>query len=191
MTKLLLAIITLLSAAIGSFLISYLGGVFNLSQFAFIFIFGLIVSTISVFCAYSLLQSQLQQHITDISKISGTDSVNLSWRASEQGLLKPYTSQFNKILSQLDKHISNIRGSASRLIPMSQELVDVFSNVNQKTVLQAQYGQTMSDILQQIEQTNHLITQHTDAIESSDHDGVSSVEISQQVVADTVDSINQ
>jgi len=191
MTKLFLAVITLLSAAIGSFLISYLGGAFSLSQFAFIFLFGVIISSIALFCAYSLIQTELQKHVVALSKISRNDSVNLAWRASEQGFLKPYNSQFNKTLSHLDQHLSTIRNSASRLIPMSQELVDVFSNVNQKTVLQAQYGQTMSDILQQIEQTNHLITQHTDAIESSVHDGVNSVENSQQVVADTVDSINQ
>ncbi len=191
MTKLLLTIITLLSAAIGSFLISYLGGTFSLPQFAFIFLFGIVISVISLYCGYSLIQVELQKQATALASSSRNESVNLAWRAPEQGLLKPYASQLNKLFSHLDESLFTIRQSASRLIPMSQELVDVFNNVNQKTVLQAQYGQTMSDILQQIEQTNHLITQHTDAIESSVHDGVSSVENSQQVVADTVDSINQ
>ncbi|MDC9728583.1 MAG: methyl-accepting chemotaxis protein, partial [Methyloprofundus sp.] len=191
MTKLFLAIITLLSAAIGSFLISYLGGTFSLSQFSFIFLFGIIISAISTYCCYSLLQTELQKQVSALTRSSHNESVNLAWRATEQGFFKPYALQLNKIFAHLDTHLGTIRSSASRLIPMSQELVDVFNNVNQKTVLQAQYGHTMSDILQQIEQTNHLITQHTDAIESSVHDGVSSVENSQEVVADTVNSINQ
>jgi len=191
MNKLLIAIITLSSAAIGSFIINYFGGDFSLPAFAFTLVYGLIISAIAVLCSYQLLQSQLQKQIDALNKCTNDNTVNLVWRAPEEGFFKAYASKLNQTFTHLDDHMGGIRNSASRLIPMAQELVDVFSNVNQKSVLQAQYGQTMSSILQQIEETNHLITRHTDAIESSVHDGVSSVESSQQVVADTVDSINQ
>jgi len=190
MNKLLIAIITLSSAAVGSFIINYFGGDFSLSAFIFTLIYGLIISAITLLCSYQLLQSQLQKQIDSLNKCTQNNTVNLAWRAPEEGLLKAYANKLNQAFIHLDEHMGDIRNSSSRLIPMAQELVDVFSNVNQKTVLQAQYGQTMSTILQQIEETNHLITQHTDAIESSVQDGVNSVESSQQVVADTVESIN-
>jgi len=178
---------------ISSLGISYALADFSINHVISLFVYGLFISAVTVISGYQVLKTQLQSCTKILHQSTRNDKVDLAWRipVKGSGIFNDSFIALNRAFSLTEEYVSDIRNSISRLVPITQEFVDLFGGINQQSVLQAQYNSSMSTILQQIEETNQLITQNTDDIKLSVNDGVQSVENSQSVVQETVNSIQE
>lgn len=60
---------------------------------------------------------------------------------------KELMAAINHAIENVKLAVSAVEGSASRLIPMSRELADTYSNITQKAALQSQHNQTLVDAM--------------------------------------------
>ncbi len=151
----------------------------------------LIISLVFVSFQYSS-RKHLSTGLEHFDSIIQGEQINLARRipVSQKNRYVGLWSVLNSLFSQKDHIISEMIGSAARLVPMAQELMDSYSATTQKAVMQKEFGQTLVDALDEVQSTTQSVRKKTDEIGDFTERAVEFVNECQTVVADTVASIN-
>ncbi len=82
------------------------------------------------------------------------------------------TSSLNRLLKKTEAAVSEVKGSAARLIPMSQELADSYGNTTQKATLQSSFSQNILQAMESITQLSDAAAlQSQDIVQQSNQGG--------------------
>lgn len=134
----------------------------------------------------------IRQGLTNI--IEG-DKLDLTLRLSEQ---KDHEWQLSKLintlLSRCESVLDEINSSASRLVPMSEELADTYNNFTQKAILQNNYSNTLIGAVSEIGGHANEVAQSAEAINGEVDTGntaVNDCQASMQVATQVVSRLSE
>lgn len=145
---------------------------------------------------YYLIRRNIHKHlasgVTYIQRVIDSEKINLTTRisTSKKDIFNNLWANLNTIFVQSENTISELMDSAARLIPMSQELTDTYSAITQKATMQAQFSQVVVDAIQEVYESNSKVIEDTDEINNSTGMSVKCVAVSQKIVIETVESID-
>jgi methyl-accepting chemotaxis protein len=127
-----------------------------------------------------------------IQTIFDSKRINLTVRMpiDAKDLLASHWTNLNEILNQSEIVISDVMGSVSRLIPISQELTDTYSAYKQKTTMQTKLSQIVIDAINEAHESNALVNKNSDEIAWLARSGMECATVNQTLVHETVTSIN-
>ncbi len=91
----------------------------------------------------------------------------------------------DRYMEGLDETLSAIAGSASRIIPISQELADSYSNMDQKATMQANYGVTLSGFVSSISTSGDELAGNVDQIKAVVSDTAKNVDTTRDLFSST------
>ena len=110
---------------------------------------------------------------------------------SEEKGLKQLSTHLNKLYEASDRHLYMVEASASRLIPMSKELSETYGNITQKALLQADYGKTITDIVQRMYEASHAVKNNVSEISATERKTRESVNQCQRLAKKSVETMNE
>ena len=158
--------ITSIIAALAS---AILGWSLSLSwpQTSIIAVFNIILVCATVFVLKKQLQHAIRDLTIDIKQPQENSLIDLTLRLNEtNSQLQPLTSSINEKLSNANKAIINIEASAGRLIPMSKQLGDTYSDISQKALMQTQHSQIVVSAMTEVQESSSIVTQDVSDIVS-------------------------
>ena len=116
-----------------------------------------IIITIIGWVYHQYHKHELKKITEFIDSLSSNGKINLSNRFDS-----PVSKEYSKLIEKLHTYlqtsgdaISTIEGSAGRLVPMSRELADTYSNITQKATMQTQHSHVVANSL---EETRNIST---------------------------------
>ncbi len=127
-----------------------------------------------------------------IQALYDSGKVNLSARLSntKKGFLSPVCATFDQVLSRSERSIGEIKDSVARLIPMSQELTDTYSAITQKAYMHTKFSRVLVDAINDVYKSNESVIHFTDEINTQARDSEECVAVSQKIVTETAESID-
>ncbi|GAA5316276.1 MAG: hypothetical protein AseanaTS_14800 [Candidatus Pelagadaptatus aseana] len=120
---------------------------------------------LGVFIPWAFGQSQkrigyIEDKIGDVLKDGKVDLRVRMMDGEVPAPLLSWAQESDRMFNDLDQSMMDLASSASRLVPMSQELADTHNDVNQKALLQTRYSQSvMEAMLTMSEQTRDVADQ--------------------------------
>jgi methyl-accepting chemotaxis protein len=164
---------------------------FGISDAVILFFQDLFIVALTCYLMQRHFNKRLNPGIQHLQAIIAAEQINLTARMTinSKDCVASLWSNVNELFSQTETIISEIIASISRLNPMSQELIDTYSAVTQKANLQAEYSKVVVDAIHDVYESNAVVIQQTDEINSSARSGVECVTSSQKIVVETVTSI--
>jgi methyl-accepting chemotaxis protein len=165
----------------------------QLSLWMALFLWG--VAAVGTWCIITRCVSKPLSHIThifgiglsrgilDFTKPIDVDSVSPIYRKM--------ITRCNGIAAQADEAIAEINQSVVRLIPMSQELKETYSNMAQNTLIQDKNGQAIREVVGRLINMNEVVSHDVESIMNDLESGQSIAEHAQRSVDATVHSIDQ
>ncbi|MDH5325608.1 MAG: methyl-accepting chemotaxis protein [Gammaproteobacteria bacterium] len=106
-------------------------------------------------------------------------------------LLQPLVNTINKYNDTILKRVDSVAQSCGRLIPMSKELGETYSNITQKTSMLTQLSETVTRSMHEMNEAGIQVRDNVKAIDETVHSTEVVVQQCQSVVGDAVLSINE
>jgi len=125
-------------------------------------------------------------------RIIDSEQINLTSRIpiNDKDIFARSWSSFNELMEKSDNAITKIRDSVSRLIPMSEELTDTYSSNTQKAAMQTEISRSVINAINEVHESNLLVNQSADEITQSARVGMECVNVNQQLMHETLISID-
>lgn len=148
-------------------------------------------------CCYGSLEQKLRQPLRQleqtIEKAFNNEVIDLDEliNKEQKGALKPINHSLAKLFEKIDNSVGWVASSASRLVPMSNELQDTYGSMTQKAVMQANHGEVLSTSMSQMRLATDKVTSEIESISDSMHRADDSVKSAENDIQITVDSIHQ
>jgi methyl-accepting chemotaxis protein len=118
-------------------------------------------------------------------------NLKLSFDSRNAGVFSPLTDRINQFAGRCENVVASITSSASRLIPMSEELIEICGSMRKRVDDQNRFSQDLEHAIITLNDSNSSVTRSINEISRSVHSGVECVQSSQQVVQDTLSSIHR
>lgn len=177
--------------------------VWGLCSLLFIFLqpqvwVSLLLMGIAVAVTWGIIWRSVGKPLSSLSDLYGIASSNGIFNFTQQldsDVMSPvYKSLIDRINSKAcdaDEMLGEINQSVVRLIPMSQELSETYSNLAQKAVIQAKNGQYISEVVHRLTDINEQVSQDVASIMDDLQSGQTIAETAQESVDSSVKSIHQ
>lgn len=164
----------------------------DLSSAIIIFLQDTLLVGITCFLIKRTFKNRLDAAEYVFKAILDADKINLTARIPipEKDLLANFWSNVNRLLEHSENAILAMRGSASRLVPMAQELTDTYSSNTQKAAMQTEISRSVINAINEVYGSNQLVNQRTDEIIQSARSGMERVNENQRLVNEMVLSID-
>jgi methyl-accepting chemotaxis protein len=170
--KLLFFIVCLLVLATDLLFSSYLDNIYILLLKDALFFGGFYLGIVLIGQARV---GYLQQKLDDVVADSDVD-LQVQFKGV-QPEIEGLTSSLNRLLKKTETAVSEVKASAARLIPMSQELADSYGNTTQKATLQSNFSQNILDAMESITQlSDKAAEQSHDIVQQSNQGGAAAEE---------------
>lgn len=134
-------------------------------------------------------QDTISAKLVEINR-SGKIDLRVRFPAENAGALSSLCVQHNRILAESEEAVREIMNSASRLLPMAEELTDTYNSTTQKAVMQAELSRVVIDAIEDVDRSTAELNGHIDDIVQSAQTGNQSVQANLGVVNETVESID-
>ncbi|GLQ33295.1 methyl-accepting chemotaxis protein [Litoribrevibacter albus] len=139
--------------------------------------------------------SRSLERVSNLYQLDNADKLfDFTWHLNPDDVSPLYRDMANKVndkASQADELIGNINQSVVRLIPMSQELSETYSNLSQKAVIQAKNGLCISEVVHRLVDINEKVSHDVAGIMDDLQSGQETAESAQSSVDSSVKSIHQ
>jgi methyl-accepting chemotaxis protein len=131
--------------------------------------------------------------VAPLEAVTGNESIDLMLRLPEDGdrSLAPLARHLNAVMGRTEEGIRQLEGSASRLIPMSRELADTYSNMIQKAVMQQRYSHSVADAMVRMHESAQTVSAEVTDIRDAVYSVSDSVGEARGVFDETVKSIHE
>lgn len=133
------------------------------------------------------------EHISKFLEDSYSETpLNLSSRLeeSEKGTWSALEKNINASKTNLEKEINNIEFSISRLVPISFDLGDTYSNITQKSVMQTQHSEVVVEAMREVQTAGVTVAEDVKGIVEVVEAGAKQADSATNAVAETEASIN-
>ncbi|MGH8548193.1 MAG: methyl-accepting chemotaxis protein [Methylococcales bacterium] len=117
--------------------------------------------------------------------------LQLSLDSPNAGVFGPLTDRINQFTERCENIVANITGSASRLVPMSEELIETYGSIRLRADDQNRFTQNLEEAIMTLNDSNASVGRSINEITRSVRSGVECVQTSQQVVQNTLSSIHR
>ncbi len=142
--------------------------------------------------ANQVSQARTNRFHDAVSEIVDRENLDLTTRFDNApSELQPATEELTRVLKRTEDIVTNAMSSAARLIPMSQELADSYSNTTQKALLQANYSSSMMEAMDAISSQSNDIAEQSVAISQDSTEGNTSVQDCQRSMTSTNTVVNR
>ncbi len=142
--------------------------------------------------AKQVSQARTERFHDAVSGIVDQEKLDLTTRFDNApGELQPATEELTRVLKRTEDIVTTAMSSAARLIPMSQELADSYSNTTQKALLQSNYSNSMVNAMSAISSQSNEIAEQSTAINEDSNQGNTSVQDCQHSMASTNTVVNR
>ncbi|MFL0797493.1 MAG: hypothetical protein K6L73_08380 [Cellvibrionaceae bacterium] len=142
--------------------------------------------------ANQVSQARTNRFHDAVSEIVDRENLDLTTRFDNApSELQPATEELTRVLKRTEDIVTNAMSSAARLIPMSQELADSYSNTTQKALLQANYSSSMMEAMDAISSQSNDIAEQSVAITQDSTEGNTSVQDCQRSMTSTNTVVNR
>ncbi|MCI0667247.1 MAG: methyl-accepting chemotaxis protein [Methylococcaceae bacterium] len=168
-------------------------GITQSSEYLLLLVQNLLVSGITLAIYRRALSRKVNQLAAAFDQPGSTARINLklSLDIRNAGVLNPLTERINHFTKRCENIVANVAGSASRLIPMSEELIETYESIRKRTDDQNRFSQSLEEAIQTLSHSNGSVNHSINEITRSVHSGVECVETSQKVVHKTLSSIHR
>ena len=130
-----------------------------------------IFNTALLWAAISLVSNKVQRKIDNI--IQSIEDANHNEQIDLTASINQTDKGFSLLekaiqvkLSCVAKNINNIEASASRLIPISKQLGDTYSDISQKALMQTQHSQIVVSAMSEVQESSAIVSQDVSDIVS-------------------------
>ena len=131
----------------------------------------LIAITYAVHSIY--LNKKLGQLNRSIKQTVQQGEINLSCKIELSGSKhwQEIGNSLNQVKADIEYTINELEASASRLIPMSHELGDTYSNITQKALMQTQHSTTVVSAMAEVQESSFAVSNDVEEISTVVQEG--------------------
>lgn len=164
---------------------------YGLPQMYALFIQDFLIVAITYYLTKRIFNQRLSIGVKHFKTIAQPDKIDLTSHVSvnKKDNLAGFWSSVNNLLIYSENVITDITATVSRLIPMAQELTDTYSATTQKATMQTEYSKVVVDAINVVYDSNSLIIQQTNDINTFSANSLECVDLCQKVVLETASSI--
>lgn len=153
---------------------------------------SLIKSVAVAFTIYLMTKTwfevQINQCSTILTEVIETDKIKFDKRFSvhKKGGLQQLYEKLNHLFETCDKKLFSLEQAAARLVPMSSELSKTYSNMADKTMLQAKFGEDVTTVVSRMHDASQDVKSNIDSIVEAEQEARSTVDECRSVAVNSV-----
>ena len=149
---------------------------------------NLIISFGVFWLVKSWFDSRIHRYSKILNEVIQTDKIRFDRRFKDhkESGLHELSENLNHLFETCDNKIYAVEQAAARLIPMSNELSETYSNMTQKAMLQAQFGEDVTEVVTRMYSASLNVKSNISSISESEAYARSMVNDCQKVVANSV-----